>query len=77
LILQRIKILSYTDLTVKQNVEQIHAILKYYIKKANIATFFLLFFCLLYSFIVSYLETKNNIHGLIYWHVLFFQMVLS
>jgi uncharacterized membrane protein len=65
LILQRIKILSYTDLTVKQNVEQIHAILKYYIKKANIATFFLLFFCLLYSFIVSYLETKNNIHGII------------
>jgi uncharacterized membrane protein len=67
LLLQRINILSYTDLPLKQNLEQIHAILKSYIKKAYTATFVLLFFCLLYSCTIAYIETKNNIHGRIFF----------
>ena len=67
LLLQRINILSYTDRPVKHNLEKMNAILKRYIKNAYAVTFFLLSFCLLYSFTIAYIETKNNIHGSIFF----------
>ena len=67
LLLQRINLLSHTDRPVKHNLEKITAILKRYIKNAYAATFFLLSFCLLYSFTIAYIETKNNIHGSIFF----------